>query len=181
MALLGRDYLAPDVQMTEGVMKDIGYGDKGDIGSLLTLGIIGASMVGFPHIARGALKGIVGAGKFAGRAAWGTTKGAARTFTSKGFWRGAAKGAGRVATTGYEAATGFASGAGKFFSHVSRHPGAYTAAAFGGAALFGGATAMRTGSPYEAPESYYHTGRPGLPADNMGATGDLTLALHNGR
>jgi hypothetical protein len=177
MARIGRDYLAPDVVPNEELMRDIGVADKGDPGSLLTLALIGASFVAFPHIAKGALKGIGAVGRGVGKGAVGAYKAAMQP----GPWKAVGRGAAKAGLAGYEAITGVAKGAGTVLGHISRHPGAYTVGAFGVAAAMGTASAVTTGSPYETAESYVHYGKPGLPADNLGATGDLTLALHNGR
>ena len=94
------------------------------------------------------------------------------------------KGLARTGGEVYNVATAAARTVARVADFAVKHQKAVTASVVGAAAVIGGATAMEQRNPNQftsaGPESRTSF-EDGMPHDNLGATGDLTLALHNNR
>jgi len=160
-----------------GIHEDYLSPQQGDLGQLIG----GAAMLAMMYtpvggwLMRGALKsakfglGRAGAlGKFAAKSAW-----ASRAKIGSSLW-GAGKGIGKATRL-----------AAKPVAWMGRHRGAALAIGVGGAAILGGARGLRARAPYgenfTENVTYDESMRRGLAPDHLGATGDLTLALHGRR
>lgn len=158
--------------------------DRGNPADLLVAGAM-AAMFFTPlggKIMGGTLKGLFRGAMGAGRGAYGFAR---RTTTgAMSAWKGAdragmLRSAKRIALGTYGGVTAAARGGAEVADFLGRHRGLIAPMVVGGAAVGGAAAAIGTRSP-SGPEAYTSF-EDGMPADNLGATGDLTLALHTRR
>ena len=160
-----RDYLEPD---------------KGNASNLLMAGAM-ATLFFTPvggNIVKGIGRTLKRYGKGIGTAAQWAGEGIAAhkeqiMDVSSTISRAAGRGALSVAKAGGR-------GAGKGFEFLYKHKKLVTPVGVGIAAVYGAARGVTDKSTAIGPESY-STFEGGMPADNLGATGDLTLALHRNR
>lgn len=171
-----RDYLLADKNLP---------GDRGNPADLLVAGAM-AAMFFTPlggKVVGGAAKGLFRGALKGGKAAYG----AARNITTAaktavvGMDKAAVggsmlRGAKTAGRTIYGGITAAGRGGAKAARFIERHRGAIAPAAIGGAAVMGAVSAMDN-----SPDRMDVTFPGGMPADNLGATGDLTLALHSRR
>jgi len=173
-----------------GMYEDYLEPSQGNVGTLATAGLL-AAMLYTPL--GGKIMGRLGAG------AKGLGKGVKKVapHVGRAAWRGAKRFAFDVKGPGGEVikesilkntigGTGRAMRLlGKPMAWASNNPKAAYGIAIGAAALMGGAKGMRARQPYgETPTEtimFDPSTRRGLAPDHLGATGDLTLALHGRR
>jgi len=164
-----RDYLEPD---------------RGNPADLLVAGAM-ATMFFTPLMGKmlgGTARGLFRGAKKGGKAAYGAVRNVSKkAFTAsktidKGQLLNDLKGYGSMA---YEGVVSAGRMGGRTAEWVIKNRGRIAPAIFAGAVVGGAARGISDRSP-SGPESYT-TFEGGMPADNLGATGDLTLALHNRR
>ena len=137
-----------------------------------------------------ATKIVGGAAKAAGRGMWGAVRGAGKSITKKGYVRGPFRSglglAGKVLDQGKKIGK-FGGRVGRVMDTVGRNPGLAIGGALGAISVLGavkGAMARApVGETYTSTVSFDESmsNFKGLSPNNLGATGDLTLALHNRR
>lgn len=160
-----RDYLEPD---------------RGRASDLLVAGVM-ATMFFTPlggKLISGAFRGAKRGAKFAGRniARGGRALGRAVSRVNYGE---VAWGARTAALRAYGGTQAIARGGAEAAEFIGRNRRFIAPTVMAGAVVGGTAAAMGQRSP-RGPESYTSF-EGGMPADNLGATGDLTLALHHRR
>ena len=155
--------------------------DQGRASDLLVAGAM-AAMFFTPlggKIFSGAFRGLRGGAKFAGRQGLRATKAVSKAI-SKIDIKEAAIGTKRAALGMYKGTATAARRVGATADFLSKNRRLILPVVFGGAVIAGTTAAITGDERGEGPETYTSFEN-GMPADNLGATGDLTLALHKRR
>lgn len=126
-----------------------------------------------------AFRGIKGGAKFAGKGAWRAGRAAGRAL-SKVDHMGLAIGTKEFALSTSKNLREVGQIGARAFDFISKYKRVITPAALTAAVVTGAIVGTRETDYVGGPESYVKY-EGGMPADNLGATGDLTLALHNNR